>query len=232
MGGYKLGTKSDLLKTRVTNSITTLESLEHAIFPTVLFSKGYFIARESEFSFPNKRSLFFIPFQPSGNAASAFQSFWTYLGEEPFTPSASHKPQALPTYRDAASRKALPAEHGEALGRKHGVHCIALHPPKPSLVAHKAHPKAHNPAHLRHQHPSHRLDFPGGCQERCLLQGDGQRGTTSSSRGWRAAMGTSEVGNLAPFHNFQRVTDMYKHKQVLLVLKIKNHKHNQPENSR
>lgn len=44
-------------------------------------------------------------------------------------------------------------------------------------------------------------------------------------------MGTSEVGNLAPFHNFQRVTDTYKHKQVLLVLKIKNHKHNQPENS-
>lgn len=44
-------------------------------------------------------------------------------------------------------------------------------------------------------------------------------------------MGTSEVGNLAPFHHFQRVMEMYKHQQVLLVLKIKNYKHNQPENS-
>lgn len=62
VGGYKLRTKSDLLKTRVTNNITTLESLEHTIFPTVVVSKGYFIAREFDFGFPNKCRLFFIPF--------------------------------------------------------------------------------------------------------------------------------------------------------------------------
>lgn len=56
MGGYKLRTKNDLLKTG-TNSITTLESLEHTIFPTVAVSKGYFIAREFDFSFPNNSLL-------------------------------------------------------------------------------------------------------------------------------------------------------------------------------
>lgn len=82
-GGYKLRTKSDLLKTRVTNNITTPESLEHAIFPTVLFSKRYFIAREFEFSFPNKCRSLFILFQPCESEASAFHSFWAHLGEEP-----------------------------------------------------------------------------------------------------------------------------------------------------
>lgn len=44
-------------------------------------------------------------------------------------------------------------------------------------------------------------------------------------------MGTSEVGDVAPLRNFQHVADMYKHKQMLLAFKIKNYKHNQPENN-
>lgn len=53
----------------------------------------------------------------------------------------------------------------------------------------------------------------------------------AAPKGWRAAMGTSEVGDVAPLRNFQHVADTYKHKQMLLAFKIKNYKHNQPENN-